>query len=254
MRLMARHLAQHRRDRRFALARYVARTTAWGPVLAGCLAGIGLAVALLIFAGPIETPAVLAAGLRASFLPVVAGLAFLLPDPQRWLIGALPARSWLLSAVRLGLAAPVAGLSCAVQLSLAARALGIDERSGSQPGGQAGALPWLALAGELAAWCVLALALSAAFGRGRWQDQAGIAAACVALATVGVAAALPLHLLPATITGMTSAQRGQWRAAWWLWAGVAGVAAVAGCWAAGDSWRRLRCDTGHISSRLRARN
>lgn len=73
------------------LAWHVAGLMPWGPLLAGCLTGIGVTAALRIFAGPIETPVDLGAGVRASFVPVVAGLAFLLHDPCRQLTGALPA-------------------------------------------------------------------------------------------------------------------------------------------------------------------
>ena len=126
-----------------ALAWHVAGLLPWGPLLAGCLSGIGVTAALRIFAGPIETPVDLGAGVRASFVPVIAGLAFLLHDPHRQLTGALPAASWLTPAIRVALALPVLALTGAIQLHLAARALATDQRAANQP---AAGLPWVALA------------------------------------------------------------------------------------------------------------
>jgi hypothetical protein len=222
--------------RRVMLARHVARTTSWGPLLAGCVTGIGVTVALRIFAGPIESPSALGLGVRASFVPVVAGLAFLLHDPYRQLTRALPARTWLPSALRLAMALPALGLSSVVQLLMAARALAVDLQAARPP---AGSLPWLALTAELAAWCAVALALAAGLERTRWHDLAGLVAAVCALAVVAALALAPLHLLPGTIIDMTSAQQRQWAAAWQLWAAVAAAAAVIAGWAAGDPWRRV---------------
>jgi hypothetical protein len=218
------------------LAWHVAGLMPWGPLLAGCLTGIGLTLALRIFAGPIETPVALGAGLRASFVPVIAGLAFLLNDPYRQLTGALPTRAWVTPAIRVALALPVLSLSSVIQLQVAARALAADLRAAGQP---AAALPWVALMAELAAWCALALTLAAGLERTRWRDLAGFAAAALALAVIGSLAVLPLHLLPAAITAMTSAQQHRWTAAWRLWVAAGGAAALIGGWAAGDPWRRV---------------
>jgi hypothetical protein len=220
-----------------ALAGHVAGTTPWGPLLAGCITGIGVTVALRISAGFTETPADLSVGVRASFVPVIAGLAFLLRDPYRQLRGALPARAWLTPAVRVALAMPALALTGAVQLQIAARALAADQRAASQP---AAPLPWVALTAELAAWCALALALAAGFERTRWHDLAGLLAAIVALAVVGALAVLPLHLLPTAITDMTRAQQGQWAAAWRVWAAAGAAGMLTAGWAAGDPWRRVR--------------
>ncbi len=217
---------------RTALARHVAGMLPWGPLLAGCLTGIAVTAALRIFAGPIETPADLGAGVRAGFAPVIAGLAFLLHDPHRQLTGALPARPWLTPAIRVALALPVLALTGATQLDLAARALAVDLHSAGQLPAE---LPWVALAAELAAWCALAAGLE----RTRWRDLAGFAAAALVLAVVGALALIPLHLLPAAIISMTSAQRHYWTAAWRLWVATGGAAALIAGWAAGDPWRRV---------------
>jgi hypothetical protein len=219
------------------LARYVARTLAWGPLLAGCLAGAGITVALLIFSGPIETPPDLATGVRASFVPVLAGLAFLLHDPQRQVAGALPAKAWRVPVTRLVITLPVLGLTGLIQMLVAGRALADNLR---ETGQIAAPLPWPGLVTELAAWCLLALALGAGIGRTRWQDVAGVVAAVGAMAVIGAAALLPLHLTPAAIVAMTAAQHRQWVMAWRVWAVAAAICAAAAWWAAGDPWRRLR--------------
>jgi hypothetical protein len=214
------------------LMRHVARTTAWVPLLAGCITGCAVAAALLALARAGESPAALGVGIRVSFIPVIAGVAFLLRDPGRLLITTLPARAWLTPALRVGMAVPVLAASCAAQLRLAADALAADVRAPA-------ALPWVALAGELAAWCAATLALAAALERTRWQDLAGLIAALGAMATVAASALRPLHLLTATITGMTSAQQRQWTTAWQFWALTLAIATAGACWAAGDPWWRL---------------
>lgn len=220
-----------------ALAWHIAGLLPWGPLLAGCLTGIGVTAALRIFAGPVETPVDLGAGVRASFVPVIAGLAFLLHDPHRQLTGALPAASSLTPAIRVALALPVLALSGFIQLQVAARALAADLHAAGRP---ASGLPWVALITELAAWCALALAVAAGLERTRWRDLAGFAAAVLALAVVGALALLPLHLLPAAIIAMTRSQKNHWTAAWRLWVATGGAAALVAGWAAGDPWRRVR--------------
>jgi hypothetical protein len=209
----------------------------WGPLLAGCVTGIGVTVALRIFAGPIEMPVELGAGIRASFVPVIAGLAFLVHDPHRQLTGALPARAWLTPAIRVALALPVLAVSGVIQLQVAARALAADLHGAGQP---AAGLPWVALTAEFATWCVLALALAAGLERTRWRDLAGLAAAALALAVIGASALIPLHLLPAAIIGMTRSQKNHWTTAWRLWVATGVAAALVAGWAAGDPWRRVR--------------
>jgi len=218
------------------LAGHVARAMAWGPLLAGCLAGIGVAEALLIFAGDIQSPDAIAVGVRASFVPVVVGLAFLPHDPLRLLTSSLPIRKWVEPTLRIGMALPVLMLGGAVQLLITGRALAAQLRFAGQP---SGSLPWLALVAELAAWCLLGLAFSAGLERTRWHDVSGIVAAFAAMAAVGAAALLPFHLLPGALTSMDGHQHAVWTTAWRVWAGTAVVAAVVAGWAAGDPWRRV---------------
>jgi len=237
---VAAHVAadtNHRRCAKAALTGHVARLTPWGPLLAGCLAGIGVTLALRIFAGQSESAAALGVGVRASFLPLTAGVAFLLHDPARQLTGALPARAWLTPAMRAGLALLVLCGSCTLQFAVAAGALAVDLRAAGQP---SAGLPWLALAGELAAWCAVALALAAGLERTRWQNLAGVIAAMGAMAMVGALARAPFHLFSATIADMTRAQQQQWTLAWQLWVAAGIAAGCAAAWAVGDPWRRAR--------------
>ncbi|HXB47845.1 MAG TPA: hypothetical protein VNW50_08780 [Streptosporangiaceae bacterium] len=226
---------------RTALAWHVAGLMPWGPLLAGCLTGISVTIALRIFAGPIETPVQVGAGARASFVPVIAGLAFLLHDPHRQLTGALPARAWLTPAIRVALALPVLALSGVIQLQVAARALAADLHAASQ---SAAGLPWVALTAELAAWCALALALAAGLERTRWRELTGVVAAVGTLAAAGALALLPLHMLPAAIIAMTKSQMHYWTMAWRLWIATGAAAALVAGWAAGDPWRRVRLPAG----------
>jgi hypothetical protein len=231
------HATRRHAGSRTALAQHVAGILPWGPLLTGCLTGIAVTAALRIFAGPIETPVELGAGVRASFVPVIAGLAFLLHDPHRQLTGALPVPPSLTSAIRVALALPIFALTGAIQLRLAARALAVDLHAAGQLPAE---LPWVALSAELAAWCAIALALAAGLERTRWRDIAGFAAAALVLAAVGALALIPLHFLPAAIISMTSAQRHDWTVAWRLWVATGGAAALIASWAAGDPWRRVR--------------
>lgn len=219
------------------LTGHVVRQVAWGPLLAGSLAGIGLTGVLLTFAGQVESPPDLVVGLRCSFVPVLAGAAFLLHDPDRQLTGALPVRVRRLALLRVVLVLPVVSAAAAVQLLLAARALRIDLHAAGQ---SPQPLPWPGLAAEFTAWCLLALAFSAALDRTRWHDLAGVAAAFAAMAVIGLSALLPWHLLPAVITAMSAEQRREWTGAWLVWGGAGVAAAASAAWAAGDPWRRLR--------------
>jgi hypothetical protein len=221
---------------RVSLAWYTARLMAWGPLLTGCLAGIGFTVLLRIFAGQAETPASLGGGIRVAFVPVIAGLAFLLQDPHRLLTAALPVRDWLPPAVRVALALPVVALTGLLQLEIGDRALRADLHAAGQPPVP---LPSPALMTELGAWCLVTLLLAAAIGRTRWHDIAGISAAVGAVVVIGIAAILPFHLIPAAVAGMSALQDRQWDAAWQFWGATAVAAAVLLARATGDPWRRL---------------
>ena len=232
---------------RVRLAGYAARTIPWGPVTAGGLAGIGVSVLLRVFAGPAESLAVLTAGVRVAFVPLVCAVAFVPPDAQRLLLSALPGRTaWRMTALRLTLVLPVLTATAAVELALAGRALTID--AGLPPTAAPpplpwptlawSALPWPALAGELAAWCLLAIALAAGLLRTRWHDVAGLAAAASAPGLAGLAGLWPLRLLPAVSLAATGSAHRHWAVAWAVWAATGVAAAAVASWAAGDSWRR----------------
>ena len=221
-----------------ALAGPVARTMPWGPLVAGCGTGICVGLAMALFHGPMQSPPGIMLGLRASFVPVMTGLAFLLHDPHRQLTGALPVRAWLTSAVRAALALPALGVTAWAEFYLAGRALAAypGDGAGARPAG----LPWAAMAAELAAWCLLALAAAALTARTRWHDVGGVMAALGALATLAVLALAPLHLLPAAFTDMTAAERQAWAQAWRLWLVVALLAAALAARASRDPWLRVR--------------
>jgi 1,4-dihydroxy-2-naphthoyl-CoA hydrolase len=220
-----------------ALAGPAARTIPWGPLLAGCGAGVCAGLAMALFRGPIRSPPGVMLGLRAGFVPVMTGLAFLLDDPHRQLTAALPVRAWLTRAVRVLLALPVICATAWAEFVLGTRALAADPRG---PDARPAALPWTALAAELAAWCLLALAAAAIMARTRWHDVGGVVAALGALATIAVLAVAPLHLLPTAFTDMTAAERQAWTLAWRLWLVVALVAAALAAWASRDPWLRTR--------------
>jgi hypothetical protein len=218
------------------LTGHVFRQVGWGPLLAGSLVGIGLTGVLRALAGPAESPPDLVVGLRCSFVPVLAGLAFLLHEPHRQLTGALPVRVRRIALLRVMLVLPVVCAGGTVQLLLAARALRIDLGAAGQ---SLQPLTWPALATEFAAWCLLTLAFSAGLDRTRWHDLTGVAAAFVTMVVIGLSALLPWHLLPAAITAMSAGQRREWMGAWLVWGGAGVVAAASAAWAAGDPWRRL---------------
>jgi hypothetical protein len=220
-----------------ALARPVARIMPWGALLAGCGVAVCVGLAMALFRGPLQSPPGVLLGLRASFVPVMTGLAFLLHDPHRQLTAALPVRAWLTPAVRVALALPALCATACAEFVLAARALAADP---SRPGAGPAALPWTPLAAELAAWCLLALAAAALTARTRWHDVGGVVAALGALATLAVLALAPLHLLPTAFTGMTAAERQAWTLAWRLWLVVAVLAAALAAWASRDPWLRTR--------------
>lgn len=225
------------RDGVLTLARHVAGTMPWGPLLAGCGTGICVSLAAALSRGATQQPPQIVLGVRASFVPVMVGLAFLLHDPHRQLTAALPARAWLTSAVRVALALPVVAVTCSAELYVAAQALAANLRAA---GAGSVALPWTALAAEFAAWCLLALAAGAVVARTRWHDLGGVVAAPCAIAALAILGLAPLHLLPTAFTDMTAAERHAWTLAWRLWAGFSLAAIAAAAWASRDPWLRAR--------------
>ncbi|HEV2370583.1 MAG TPA: hypothetical protein VGS19_00310 [Streptosporangiaceae bacterium] len=225
-----------RREAVRPLARHVLPTLPWGPLLAGCGAGTLAGLATARLAGPLQHPAAVLTGVRAAFVPVVTGLAFLLHDPNRQLTGALPVPAWLIPTLRVTAVLPVLGLVCWLQLHLGAVALSADLRG---TGAAAPGLPTLAMAGEFAAMCSVALAASAAVARTRWQELGGAAAAPGAIAVLGSLAVAPLGLLPTQFTGMTAAQRHAWARAWHEWALIGALALALAWWSARDPWHRV---------------
>jgi hypothetical protein len=234
-------VAQHRRTAarcpgnvRLAVAALpaVAASMPWGPLLAGCLAGLAVSVVGRLRASPLDaSPAAALLSCRASFGLVVAGLAFLLADPHRPVSACLPAPAWLTSALRVLLAAPAVACTAAIQLGLAAASQRVLQHA-REPG-----LPWLSLAAELAGWCAVALAASAALQRTRWHDIGGVLAVALTLSCLAALSRLPWHPFPVLMG--TRAAGAAWTKAGWLWASVCGSGLAVAAWSSRDSWRRL---------------
>jgi hypothetical protein len=225
------------------LAAHLTRGIPWLPLLAGCCAGTGLSLATEITARA-QDPRLVAVVVRVSFIPVLAGLAFLLQD-RHWLLSAsLPAPGWLGAAMRTALVLPLLALTCWLQLFLGDRAL-TRIRAG-------GTLPALAIGAEFAAACAITLAAAAAVQRSRWHDLGGAIALPLGLIVLAGLAFGPLRLLPTQI--LTT---GTWPRAWvratLLAVLLAGLAAVAAAWSSRDRWRRLRPATSRSRHRAKHR-
>ena len=96
------------------LAGHLALGTPWVPLLAGCCAGTGLSLAM-DFTARTQDPRLVATLVRASFVPVLAGLAFVLQD-RHWLLSAsLPVPGWIATAMRAGLVLPFLAVTCWLQ-------------------------------------------------------------------------------------------------------------------------------------------
>jgi hypothetical protein len=211
------------------LAGHLALGTPWVPLLAGCCAGTGLSLAM-DFTARTQDPRLVATLVRASFVPVLAGLAFVLQD-RHWLLSAsLPVPGWIATAMRAGLVLPFLAVTCWLQLSLADRTLA-KIRAG-------GTLPALAIGAEFAGACAITLAAAAVVQRSRWHDLGGALALPLAFIVLAALAFGPLRPLPTQI--MTT---GTWPQGWVrttvLAAVLAVVAAAATAWSGRDRWRRL---------------
>ncbi len=221
------------------LAAHLARSTPWLPLLAGCLAGTGLSLAAEITARD-QDPRLVAVVARASFIPAMAGLAFLLQDRHWQLAASLPVPGWLGAAMRIGLVLPLLALTCWLQLQLGDRALA-RMRAG-------GTLPALAIGAEFAAACAITLAAAAAVQRSRWHDLGGVIALPAGMIVLAALAFGPLRVLPTQI--LTT---GTWPRAWvratLLAVLLAGLAAFGAAWSSRDRWRRLRLATGQSRHR-----
>jgi hypothetical protein len=207
----------------------------WAALVAGCAAGAAVSM-LLVVSARFQRPDLVLTIVRMSFLPVLAGLAFLPHDRHRQLSGALPTPAWLIAVLRTCLMLPLVIGTCYLQLSLGDRALA-RSLAGT---GQHGALPALSLGLELGGACAVALAMAAMAERSRWHDVAGVIAAVCTLAVLAVLAASPLRLLPAAFIDLAAAQRHDWLRAGLLWALIGAAAAAVAAWSSRDPWRRVR--------------
>lgn len=196
--------------------RYLAMTMPWAVLLAGCAAGLGLALAAHQFASPARSTAGVTLGLRAGFVPVAVTVAFLAADPQRNLTATLPAPAWLSTVVHLAIALPLVGLTGYLQLELAA-----VPGPPPGPGPAAATLPWPGLLAEFAAWSACAVAVAAGVTRTRWRDLGGALAGPAALGLIA--------LLAVASPGPA-----------WSWWAVGGAAALIAGWESRDPWLRFR--------------
>jgi hypothetical protein len=205
-------------------------------LLASCATGLGVSLAAHQFAAPFQPQPSVLLTIRAAFVPVAAGAAFLAANPHRNLTTSLPAPTWVTTAAHLVMALPLISLTGFIQLQLAAAEL----RGGGRAAGGTPALPWAALATELVAWLAFSLAVAALVARTRWNDLGGALAAPAALGCIALLAVSPLRLFPAAFTGLTPAQHSAWLHAEWAWWALGQAAALTACWASRDPWHRLR--------------
>jgi hypothetical protein len=218
-----------------AVAPHVARAMPWGTLLSGCLLGVAVSGTGHQLASPYASPSATLLTVRASFIPVAAGLAFLVRDPQRTLTSALPVRAWLTTAIRALLAVPVVAVASGAGMFLASsdihRELGPAAAAAGNP------VP-LALAAEVAAWAAVALALAMVAARTRWADLGGAVAAPAALAVIGLLLWRVPGLAPSPGISSSGGQP-DWGTADAAWLAAACLAAVVACLASRDPWRRL---------------
>jgi hypothetical protein len=102
-----------------ALTRHVIRAMSWAPLLGGCLAGLALLTFLAYVADRSHSP-LDQAQVRLTFVPALAGLAFVARTPVRPLAVAAPTPAWVTPAIQLLLAGPVLAATVAIQLGLMA--------------------------------------------------------------------------------------------------------------------------------------
>jgi hypothetical protein len=205
------------------LARHIARTMPWVPLITGCLAGTGVLYVVAHVADGSHRPFSQAA-VRLAFLPAVAALAFV---PRAWfrpVSQVTPVASWVVPAGHLLLAVPVLAVTGWAQLRIMAHT--IPPHFPVKP---PAVYP---LAAQLTGWCLLAVAAAACVDRSRYADLGGAIAAPVTLTAIAFAWYVPvasrvLTEPPATAHGMTVA-----------WYAIAAAALALTGAAMRDHWHR----------------
>lgn len=206
-----------------ALARHVSRTMPWGPLLAGCLAGLVLLAVLAYVADHSRTPLDLAQ-VRVTFLPALAGLAFVARAPVRPLALAAPAPAWVTPAGQLLLAIPVLAATVAAQLGLVAH---------TNPPGHA--LPAIyPLLAQLTGWAALVAAAAAICDRGRYADLGGAVAGPAGLVVIAAGWFTP------RVSGLLVAPPGTDLGAAVAWYVITAAALAVTASAQRDPWHRYR--------------
>jgi membrane-associated HD superfamily phosphohydrolase len=158
-----------------ALARHLTRTMPWGPLLGGCLAGLALLAFLAYVADRSHSP-LDQTQVRLTFVPALAGLAFVARTPVRSLAVAAPTPAWVTPAIQLLLAGPVLAATVAIQLGLMAHT---SPRGTTLPA----IYPLLA---QLTGWAALVVTSAAVCDRSRYADLSGAVAGPVGLAVIAV--------------------------------------------------------------------
>ena len=205
------------------VARHVAMTMPWLTLLAGCLAGALYLAIMADVADSAHSP-LTQSTVRFAFIPAVAALAFVLPDPFRPLTQITPVPAWVAPASHLLLAAPVLAATCWVQLRIMAHTIPSDTL-GHPP-------PIYPLIAQLGGWCAVTVAAAALVDRSRYADLTGAIAAPASLAAIALAWYAPVtHRFladpPATPKVATI-----------VWSAIATGALTLTCAAMRDRWRR----------------
>jgi hypothetical protein len=165
------------------LARPIVRTMPWATLVTGCLAGVIL-LAVLARVADTSRWSLDQGAVRLTFLPAIAGLAFVVRDELRPLTQAAPVPAWLPVAGHLLLAVPVLAATCWVQLRIT------DHTVAAAALRHAPAL--CPLIAELAGWSAVTVAVAACVGRSRYADLGGAVAVPVSFAAIALAWYLPV--------------------------------------------------------------
>ncbi len=205
------------------LARPISRTMPWLTLVTGCLAG-ALFLAILAYVADTSHSPLGQGAVRFSFLPAIAGLAFIARAPFRPLTQATPVPAWITSAGHLVLAAPILAATCWTELRIMTAA-NPQHILGHPPA----VYPLIA---QVSGWCAVTVAVAACVDRSRYADLGGAVAAPVTFTAIALAWYAPgisslLVEPPATAHGVTLA-----------WYAVAGGALIVACAVMRDRWHR----------------
>jgi hypothetical protein len=157
------------------LAPHAAVLMPWATLIAGCAMGTALLPLLAHTShSPLDQTTV-----RLTFIPAVAGLAFVPHAPLRPLVQTTPLPAWIIPASQVFLAVPMLALTCWVQLLVMIH---------THPSIDRHHLPALyPLIAQLTGWAILAVAVATCCDRSRYSDLAGAIAAPVVIAAMAFA-------------------------------------------------------------------